>query len=131
MRSSDRARALIGAALLMAGTSGMAQTAAGAHRMSVEQLLSLTDGTPYSPPSPDWSPAMTKRLAAESASVYMAGVIDGGEGKRWCVAASGQPPAEVDEQLVAALRAQAKPQDNAALAVATALSKRYPCAKKR
>lgn len=96
------------------------------YRMTVSMLLELADGLPASPPSPGWSEASARRVAREQATQYLAGVLDSGEQREWCVAESGVPPHEVDEALLSALR-QA-PGDQAAANVLRGLaSARYPC----
>lgn len=96
------------------------------YRMSVERLRELESGTPLSPPLPDWSSATITRIAREQAGMYIAGVLDGGEQRQWCVAQSGVPPHEVDQALMRAL-AEAPGDDNAAAALRNAAETRFPC----
>ncbi len=96
--------------------------------MSVERLLRLADGIPFSPPLPGWSPTVAPRLAREQAHLYLSGVIDISEGKRWCLSHVTVPPHEVDEAIFKAMRESAKAHENAATAVARVLETRYPCA---
>ena len=108
-----------------------AAASAQAHRMSVERLLRLADGTPFSPPLPGWSPALSARLASEQADLYISGVVDTGEGVRWCLSHARIPPHEVNQAVIAALRPAASPTGNAAMAVGKALAALYPCGKPR
>lgn len=94
-------------------------------RMSVERLLRLVEGTPFSPPLPGWPASLAPRLAKEQAQLYVSGVIDSGEGRLWCVGVSKMPPHEANEAIFKALRG--KSSSNAALAIAEVLSRTFPC----
>ncbi len=95
-------------------------------RITVARLLSLSAGTPTSPPLPSWSEETTTRMGREQASLYIAGVLDSGEQEQWCIAQSGVPPHEVDQALLRTLEGVSGT-GNAAAALRTAAATQFPC----
>jgi len=113
------------------GDAPLAATPADATpaRVSVERLLFHADGNPLTPAPPGWTQPVREAVARDQVRMFLAAVIDAGDGRDWCVARSGLPPHEVDHQILLDLRAKpgAAAHDNAARAVGAALAQRFPC----
>lgn len=99
------------------------------YHMRVAKLLGMVDGTPYTPPLPPsvWTPQLTSVVSKDEALLYLHGVIDGGEGVRWCVSRSPVAPPERYDVVFNALRNVKNKEGNAALAIGEILSKGFPC----
>jgi len=106
-------------------------------RASVERLLFHAGGNPHTPALPDWPQPVRAAVARDQARMFLAAVIDAGEGREWCAARSGLPSHEVDTQRLLDLRAHPGPaardsavRDSAARAVGAALAQRFPCSRR-
>ncbi|QID17456.1 hypothetical protein G3580_07235 [Nitrogeniibacter mangrovi] len=95
--------------------------------MSVARLLEHAQGQPVTPLPPSVSNAMRKSLARDQVRMFIAGVIDSGEGRRWCVGGSGQSRTDVDQWLLDVLARDRVPNIPAATAIAGQLQRRFPC----
>lgn len=101
-------------------------------RVPLDRLQALSNGQPVTPLPPSFSAQATKGIANDQLAMYLAGVIDSGEGQSWCVAASGLPPHEVNQQLLAELQRDLQQQKvtanaNSAVQLASKLKVLFPC----
>lgn len=99
------------------------------YHMRVAKLLGMVDGTPYTPPLPQsvWTSQLTSVVSKDEALLYLYGVIDSGEGVRWCVSRSPVAPPERYGVVFNALRNVKDKEGSAALAIDEILSKEFPC----
>jgi len=118
---------------LLGGCASVPQSRAAADEtgdrefMSVGRLLTHADGQPVTPLPPSVSSDMRKSLAVDQVMMFVSGVIDSGEGQRWCVGASGRSRFDVSRAMLQALRSDNTPARPAAAALAQELSASYPC----
>jgi len=96
--------------------------------MSVSRLLTHANGQPVTPIPPHVSGSMRKSLAKEQVFMFVAGVIDSGEGWRWCLDAVEDSRLDIVKRLIDALREDAVPERAAAVALGERLEARFPCA---
>lgn len=101
-------------------------------RVPLDRLQALANGNPVTPLPPAFSAQATKGIANDQLAMYLAGVIDSGEGQSWCLAASGLPPHEVNQQLLAELQRDLQQKKSAAKAnsavlLASKLKTLFPC----
>lgn len=101
-------------------------------RVPLDRLQALANGNPVTPLPPTFSAQATKGIANDQLAMYLAGVIDSGEGKSWCVATSNMPPHEVNQQLLAELKRDLEQKKSAAKAnsavlLAGKLRTLFPC----
>ncbi|WP_290621173.1 MULTISPECIES: Rap1a/Tai family immunity protein [unclassified Arsukibacterium] len=101
-------------------------------RVPLDRLQALSNGQPVTPLPPAFSAQATKGIANDQLAMYLAGVIDSGEGRSWCVATSGLPPHEVNQQLLAELQRDLQQQKvtanaNSAVLLASKLEVLFPC----
>lgn len=101
-------------------------------RVPLDRLQAIANGNPVTPLPPTFSEQATKGIANDQLAMYLAGVIDSGEGKSWCVVASNIPPHEVNQQLLAELRRDLQQKKSAATAnsavlLAAKLRILFPC----
>lgn len=85
-------------------------------RVPLDRLQALQSGKPVTPLPPAFSAQATRGIANDQLAMYLAGVIDSSEGQSWCVSASGLPPHEVNQQLLAALQRDVEEKKSAATA---------------
>lgn len=79
-----------------------------------------------------FSAQATKGIANDQLAMYLASVIDSGEGQSWCVTASNVPPHEVNQQLLAELQRDLEQKKstakaNSAVLLASKLKTLFPC----
>ncbi|MDP5190099.1 Rap1a/Tai family immunity protein [Rheinheimera baltica] len=101
-------------------------------RVPLDRLQALANGKPVTPLPPAFSAQATKGIANDQLAIYLAGVIDSGEGQSWCVTASNVPPHEVNQQLLAELERDVEQKKSAATAnsavlLASKLKTLFPC----
>ncbi|WP_152663069.1 Rap1a/Tai family immunity protein [Arsukibacterium ikkense] len=101
-------------------------------RVPLDRLQALSNGQPVTPLPPSFSAQATKGIANDQLAMYLAGVIDSGEGQHWCVAASGLPPHDVNQQLLAELQRDLQQKKvaanaNSAVQLASKLKVLFPC----
>ncbi len=101
-------------------------------RVPLDRLQALSNGQPVTPLPPSFSAQAAKGIANDQLAMYLAGVIDSGEGQSWCVTASGLPPHEVNQQLLAELQRDLQRQKvaanaNSAVQLASKLKVLFPC----
>ena len=101
-------------------------------RVPLDRLQALINGNPVTPLPPAFSAQAARGIASDQLAMYLAGVIDSGEGQSWCVAASNVPPHEVNQQLLAALQRDLQQKKSAAKAnsavlLASKLRTLFPC----
>lgn len=109
-----------------------ASPATGTGLVPVGHFLSMAEGRPWAPLPPHIAEETRVGVAREQARIYMAGVIDSGEGFRWCIGNTGKPPQEVQKMLVSRLseRMRGEPEaesGNAAGWLIVVLEKEFPC----
>lgn len=109
-----------------------ASPATGTGLVPVGHFLSMAEGKPWAPLPPHIAEETRAGMAREQARIYMAGVIDSGEGGRWCVGDTGMPPHEVEKRLVSRLSDQAAVEPeikggNAARRIIILLEEEFPC----
>ena len=119
--------ALIGNAI--AARDGIAVNPApvSIHVMSVGRLLTHANGQPVTPIPPSVSADMRRSLAEDQVFMFVAGVIDSGEGKRWCLDMAGESRLALTDDLLSALRKEPLPDRGAAAVLAEQLAARFPC----
>lgn len=111
-------------------SAGAVESASG-ETMSISRLLTHADGQPVTPIPPSVSVGMRKSLAHDQVMMFIAGVVDSGEGSRWCIDASGQSRLAVSRDLIDGLRSDPVPTRSAAQALADQLFATYPCGEKK
>lgn len=97
------------------------------HVMSVGRLLTHADGQPVTPIPPSVSAHMRRSLAEDQVFMFVAGVIDGGEGERWCLGMASESRLELTDDLLRVLREEPSPDRAAAVVLAEQLAARFPC----
>lgn len=101
-------------------------------RVPLNHLLSMSEGRPWAPLPPGITEGTRQGVAKDQARHYIAGVIDSGSGRRWCLAATGIPPHEVERILFSRLDEQMETDPalagrNAANWVSGELAEEFPC----
>lgn len=120
-------------ALVLSGCAGTRVRAPGEAvdgadaRMSVARLLVHAAGQPVTPLPSTMGESMRRSLADDQVRMFLAGVIDSGEGRQWCVADSGRSRIDVGRQLIERLAQDHPPRMPAAAALAVELRRGYPC----
>lgn len=100
--------------------------------MPLDRLQALNNGNPVTSLPAAFSAQATKGIANDQLAMYLAGVIDSGEGQSWCIAVSNMPPHEVNQQLLAELQRDSEQKTsnakaNSAVLLAGKLKTLFPC----
>lgn len=119
-------------ALLVSSVLLCANSEGNAGRVPVDHLLSMSAGKPWAPLPTNIAAATREGIARDQARLYIFGIIDSGEGQRWCTGSAGVPPHEVENILISRLGEQVRAVPDtksisAGQRVSVILEKGFPC----
>lgn len=101
--------------LVLTGTTACSSTAIQLTepRVPTDRFQAMAQGRPASPLPPSINEQTSKGIARDQLRMYLAGIVDSGEGIYWCVQKTGLPPHELDTLLIRHVENQAKAQQAA------------------